>query len=94
MKRLNKGENRPVNGQMDRALQIAALQMVDAVILFDEDTPLELLEQIRPDILVKGGDYIPEQIVGKEYAGETKILSLREGYSTTQLIEKIQRGRG
>ena len=94
VKRLNKGENRPVNGQMDRALQIAALQMVDAVILFDEDTPLELLEQIRPDILVKGGDYIPEQIVGKEYAGETKILSLREGYSTTQLIEKIQRGIG
>lgn len=92
VRRQNKGENRPINGEIDRALQVAALQMVDAVILFDEDTPLELLEQIRPDILVKGGDYIPEQIVGKEYAGETKVLSLREGYSTTRLIEKIQNG--
>ncbi len=92
VKRLNKGENRPVNGEMDRALQIAALQMVDAVILFDEDTPSELIEQIRPDILVKGGDYQPEQIAGREYAGETKVLSLREGYSTTRLIEKIQSG--
>lgn len=89
VKSLNKGMNRPVNSEMDRVLQIAALQMVDAVILFDEDTPLELLEQIRPDILVKGGDYIPEQIVGREYARETKVLSFREGYSTTYLIEKI-----
>lgn len=93
VKRLNKGKDRPVNGEMDRALQIAALQMVDAVILFDEDTPLELLEQIRPDILVKGGDYQPEQIVGREYAGETKVLSLKKGYSTTRLIEKLQCGR-
>lgn len=93
VKRLNKGDNRPVNGEMDRALQIAALQMVDAVILFDEDTPLELLEQIQPDILVKGGDYQPEQIVGREYAGETKVLSLKKGYSTTRLIEKLQCGR-
>ena len=92
VRRLNKGKNRPVNGEKDRAMQIAALQMVDAVILFDEDTPLELLEKLRPDVLVKGGDYRLEEIVGREYAGETRVLSLKTGYSTTHLIEKILRG--
>lgn len=92
VRRLNKGKNRPINAEMDRALQLAALQMVDAVLLFDEDTPAEILKQIRPDILVKGGDYKLEEIIGREYAGETKVLELRKGYSTTHLIEKIQYG--
>lgn len=90
VRRLRKGKKRPINREIDRAMQLAALQMVDAVILFDEDTPLEVLWQIRPDILVKGGDYQLEEIVGKEYAKETRVLSLKEGYSTTCLIEKIQ----
>lgn len=92
VKRLNKGEERPVNQEQDRALQLAALQMVDAVILFKEDTPTEVIRQIKPDVLVKGGDYKIEEIAGREYAGETKVLSLKEGYSTTQLIEKIRCG--
>ncbi len=92
VKRLDKGKERPVNKEQDRALQLAALQMVDAVILFEEDTPLEILRQIRPDVLVKGGDYKIEEIVGKEYAGETRVLSLKRGYSTTCLIEKIRSG--
>ena len=92
VKRLNKGESRPINGEWDRAMQLAALQMVDAVAFFDEDTPLELISQIMPDILVKGGDYKIEEIVGREYAGETMALPLKEGYSTTGLIEKIQCG--
>lgn len=90
VKRLNKGQKRPINREIDRASQVAALQMVDAVILFDDDTPARVLEQICPDILVKGGDYKLEEIVGSEYAGETKVLSMKEGYSTTCLIEKIQ----
>lgn len=92
VKRLNKGEERPINGEWDRAIQLAALQMVDAVVLFEEDTPLEIIRQIMPDILVKGGDYKIEEIVGREYAGDTKVLSLKEGYSTTRIIEKIRCG--
>lgn len=92
VKRLNKGENRPINGQYDRAMQLAALQMVDAVIFFEEDTPLDVIKKIRPDILVKGGDYKLEEIVGREYVDETRVLSLIEGYSTTRLIERIRCG--
>lgn len=92
VKRLNKGENRPINGQYDRAMQLAALQMVDAVIFFEEDTPLDVIKKIRPDILVKGGDYKLEEIVGREYVDETRVLSLIEGYSTTSLIERIRCG--
>ncbi len=87
---LNKGKGRPINGEEDRSIQLAALQMVDAVVLFDEDTPLEVIKQIQPDILVKGGDYEPKDIVGREYATETKVLPLKGGYSTTRLIEKIR----
>lgn len=92
VKRLNKGKDRPINGERERAMQIAALQMVDAVVLFEEDTPVEILRQILPDILVKGGDYTLNEIVGKEYAGETRVLPMKEGYSTTRLIQKIRCG--
>ena len=61
----------------------------DAVTLFDEDTPAELISQVRPDVLVKGGDYAPEQVVGRENAGRVEIIAFEEGYSTTGIVEKI-----
>lgn len=84
-----KGETRPLVHELDRARVLAALACVDAVVLFDEDTPAELIKTIRPDILVKGGDYTPEQVAGREYAGEVQIIDFEEGYSTTGVVEKI-----
>lgn len=84
-----KGETRPLVHEMDRARVLAALACVDAVVLFDQDTPTELIEKIRPDILVKGGDYKPEEVAGREYAGEVKIIEFEDGYSTTGVVEKI-----
>lgn len=93
VKRL-KGENRPVNNEDSRALLLASLVIVDAVILFDEDTPLNLITRILPDVLVKGGDYTLEQIVGAKEVmangGEVKIVPILEGFSTTALIQKIK----
>jgi len=60
-------------------------------VLFDQDTPTELIERIRPDILVKGGDYKPEEVAGREYAGEVRIIEFEDGYSTTGVVEKIAR---
>ena len=88
VKRL-KGETRPLNQENDRARLLAALGCVDAVVLFGEDTPTELIRRIRPDILVKGGDYKPEEVAGREYAGRVEILPFKEGYSTTGVIRKI-----
>ncbi len=89
-----KGESRPVNNEAFRACMLAALSMVDAVVLFDELTPLELIRMIAPDILIKGGDYAIDRIVGAEEVikngGEVKIVPLLKGYSTTSLIQKIQ----
>lgn len=84
-----KGETRPLVHELDRARVLAALACVDAVVLFDQDTPTELIEKIRPDILVKGGDYKPEQVAGREYAGEVRIIEFEDGYSTTGVVEKI-----
>lgn len=84
-----KGETRPLVHELDRARVLAALACVDAVVLFNQDTPTELIEQIRPDILVKGGDYTPEQVAGREYAGEVRIIDFEDGYSTTGVVEKI-----
>jgi D-beta-D-heptose 7-phosphate kinase/D-beta-D-heptose 1-phosphate adenosyltransferase len=84
-----KGATRPLNHETDRARVLAALGCVDAVVLFGEDTPADLIRDIRPDILVKGGDYRPEEVAGREYAGEVRILPFKEGYSTTGLIQKI-----
>ena len=90
-----KGEGRPVNDQHARATVMASLLMVDAVILFEEDTPLDLINAIRPDVLVKGGDYTLEQIVGAkeviEAGGRVVINPIVPGFSTTSIIEKIHR---
>ncbi len=94
VKRL-KGNNRPVNSQQSRAMILASLIMVDAVIIFDEDTPLNLIKNILPDVLIKGGDYNPDNIVGaKEVVangGSIEIIPLDEGFSTTGLIEKMKK---
>ena len=89
VKRL-KGEKRPINGEQERALMLAALQCVDAVVIFDTDTPEELISKVKPDYLVKGGDYAIESIVGRQFAGETLTIPLTEGFSTTSMIEKIK----
>ena len=92
VKRL-KGTARPINKQDSRALLLASLLMVDAVVIFEEDTPLELIKSIRPDVLVKGGDYAIEQIVGakevQSNGGRVVINSIIEGYSTTSIIDKL-----
>ena len=89
-----KGKNRPVNDENSRALLLAALSMVDAVIIFSEDTPLELIKSVRPDVLVKGGDYKLEEIVGAkevmDAGGKVIINPIIPGFSTTSLIDKIQ----
>lgn len=93
VKRL-KGDSRPVNNEGSRTLLMASLVMVDAVILFEEDTPLNLISAILPDVLVKGGDYTLEQIVGAKeviaHGGEVKIVPILEGFSTTGIIEKMK----
>lgn len=89
-----KGPTRPVVNEYARARMMAAFEFVDAVILFDEPTPLQLIEAVKPDILVKGDDYTVETIVGSDFViangGEVKTISLVQGYSTTKLIEKIK----
>ena len=88
-----KGPGRPINNQHARASVMAALLMVDAVTFFDEDTPLDLIEAIRPDVLVKGGDYTREQIVGAievmSWGGRVVINPIVPGFSTTGILEKI-----
>ena len=89
-----KGPDRPVNNEQSRALLLASLVIVDAVVLFDEDTPLELIKHIQPDVLVKGGDYTVENIVGAKEVmsrgGRVVINPIVEGFSTTGIIEKIR----
>lgn len=89
-----KGENRPVNDENSRALVIAALAMVDAVIIFSEPTPRELIVEIRPDVLIKGGDYKVEDIAGAKeviaWGGKVVLNPIVEGYSTTSIINKLQ----
>jgi D-glycero-beta-D-manno-heptose 1-phosphate adenylyltransferase len=94
VKRL-KGENRPVNVQDARALILASLIIVDAVVVFEQDTPLELIKTVMPDVLVKGGDYTIDQIVGaKEVTangGRVVINPIMEGFSTTAIINRISK---
>ena len=94
VKRL-KGESRPVNGQDARALVLASLLIVDAVVVFEEDTPLELIKVVRPDVLIKGGDYSIDQVVGAkeviESGGRVIINPVLEGFSTTDLIRQIRK---
>lgn len=91
VKRL-KGENRPINNEDDRAEVLCALESVDYVVKFSEDTPLELIKQINPDILVKGADYKVEDVVGREYAGKTILINFVDGYSTTSILERNKHG--
>ncbi len=88
-----KGENRPVNNENSRALIIASLIMVDAVVIFNEETPLELIKIIKPDVLIKGGDYTIETMVGSkevlDNGGKIEIIPTKAGFSTTGIIQKI-----
>lgn len=89
----NKGQGRPVQDQQSRAIILASMTFVDAIVLFDEYTPYELIEKIRPDILVKGGDYIPEDIAGydivKSYGGTIQTIEYIKGFSTSAIVEKL-----
>jgi D-beta-D-heptose 7-phosphate kinase/D-beta-D-heptose 1-phosphate adenosyltransferase len=88
-----KGPTRPVVGENERARVMSALAAVDAVVLFDEDTPLELIEALKPDVLVKGGDYKVETVVGHEVViaggGCVEIVPTVEGFSTTNIVRKL-----
>ena len=90
-----KGQDRPINHEQDRVFQIASLLVVDAVCLFDEDTPKQLIEMICPDVLVKGGDYNIENIVGADFVinngGKVDIIPFVTGYSTSSLIDRIKK---
>jgi D-beta-D-heptose 7-phosphate kinase/D-beta-D-heptose 1-phosphate adenosyltransferase len=86
-----KGEGRPINIQMDRAYILAALEAVDYVVVFDEDTPYNLIKAIKPHVLVKGGDYEGKQVVGQDIVDELKLVQFVDGKSTTRTIEKIQK---
>jgi len=95
VRRLGKGPARPLNPERDRARVLAALAAVDRVVLFDEDNPYEILTELQPDVLVKGGDYRLEEVVGREIVlargGQVRILPFREGYSTTVLLDRLRR---
>jgi rfaE bifunctional protein nucleotidyltransferase chain/domain len=104
VKTLNKGPERPINGEQDRAMVLAALQCVGAVVIFSDDTPYELVKSIKPDVLVKGGDYDPDQehpatknyIVGSDIqrvnGKSIASIPLVDGYSTTAIIKKSKNG--
>ena len=92
VKRL-KGDNRPIRNQAERAYVLAALEAVDIVVLFEEDTPLELVKALRPDVIVKGGDYTLDSMVGarevQSWGGEAIVVPLTPGQSTSSIIEKL-----
>jgi rfaE bifunctional protein nucleotidyltransferase chain/domain len=93
-RRLGKGPDRPLNGEHDRAVVIAALEAVSLVTWFDEDTPVELLAELKPQIYVKGGDYdmrkLAETALVESYGGRALAIPFVEGYSTTNLVRKIK----
>jgi D-glycero-beta-D-manno-heptose 1-phosphate adenylyltransferase len=93
-KRLGKGADRPINRQADRAFVIAALACVDAVTFFDEDSPCTMIEALRPDIIVKGGDYdmsrLPETKLVQSWGGRAVALPFEAGYSTSDLLRRIR----
>lgn len=93
-RRLGKGPGRPVMAEAHRARLLAALEAVDCVVLFDEDTPLDLVRELRPDVLVKGEDYAPEDISGgdlvRSSGGRVLTVPLVEGYSTTSIVERLR----
>lgn len=89
-----KGPQRPVRAETERAYVLSALRDVDAVVMFSEDTPLALIRHLRPDVLVKGGDYGPDTVVGRDdvesWGGRVVIVPLRPGQSTTSIIDKLR----
>jgi rfaE bifunctional protein nucleotidyltransferase chain/domain len=93
-RRLGKGPDRPLNNEQDRAAVVAALQSVSLVTWFDEDTPLKLIAELRPALLVKGGDYdmsrLPETALVQSYGGRALAIPFVEGYSTTDLVRRIR----
>lgn len=95
VKRQNKSPERPINNEQARALVLAGLESVDYIILFDEETPYELIKFVQPDVLVKGDDYRPEDIVGydivKAKGGEVISVPLVEGFSTTAIVNKLKK---
>ena len=92
-----KGPNRPVQGELARAQVVAALASVDYVVLFDEDTPLRLIQELVPDVLVKGGDYTPATVVGRDAVekagGRVQVVPLIPGFSSSQITERIRQDR-
>ena len=93
-RRLGKGPDRPLNNELDRAVLLAALESVSLVTWFDEDTPIELITELQPDVLVKGGDYdmskLAETAVVESYGGKALAIAFVDGYSTTALVSKIR----
>jgi len=93
-----KGPSRPIVGQDDRVALVSALACVDLAIVFDDDTPLRLIEAVQPDVLVKGGDYAVPDIVGREVVeargGRVTTIALRPGLSTSEIVKRIQEGKG
>ena len=96
-KRLGKGDDRPLNNQNDRAAVVAALESVSLVTSFEEDTPLSIITELKPDLLVKGGDYdmraLPETAAVESYGGTAVAIAFVKGYSTTALVQKIRQTR-
>lgn len=96
-KRLGKGADRPLNNEQDRAAVMAALESVSMVTWFDDDTPLELISALKPDVLVKGGDYdmrkLAESALVESYGGKALAIAFVDGYSTTALVSKIRAPR-
>jgi D-beta-D-heptose 7-phosphate kinase/D-beta-D-heptose 1-phosphate adenosyltransferase len=94
VRRLGKGPERPILGEGERAEILAALESVDYVTLFDEDTPLELVRALRPDVLVKGGDWAPDEVAGadvvRESGGRVEIVRYHPGLSTTEIVRRIR----
>lgn len=94
VRRLGKGPERPVRSEAERAYVLAGLAAVDAVVVFDEDTPLELVRALQPDVIVKGGDYAPESVVGADLVrargGRVVIIPLTPGQSTTSIIQRLR----
>ncbi len=94
VRRLGKGPDRPVRSEAERAYVLAGLAAVDAVVVFDEDTPLELVSTLLPDVIVKGGDYSPDTVVGADVVrargGRVVIIPLTPGQSTTSIIQRLR----
>jgi D-beta-D-heptose 7-phosphate kinase / D-beta-D-heptose 1-phosphate adenosyltransferase len=85
-----KGKNRPINNEVDRAEMLSFFDFINYIVIFSEETPFNLLKDLKPNILVKGGDYVANNVIGKEFANEVKILPFVEGYSTSSLISKLK----